>query len=172
MLRSFSSRLIQAARVQECFSPLKTRGGFLQLSFPKSAPSTLICPVILCQLWLNWPVMQTLMQYQPVWSLWLTYTLTHMHAYGQTKLINTETNAVSHSPWCCRTFSLIDAGWSNPLNNSGATDVSDRKCHWYPMPFLVLSTSPMIKQYIWVIEALHIESPPLLEYLFVCILII
>lgn len=120
-------------RMQKCFSPLKTRH-FLAAFCSQICPSTLMCPVILCQLWLSWPVKQTLMRCIRVGVITLarlnshTHTHTHRHAYAHTKLINTQTEMQSLTvPGGAEPFSLIEAGWSHSLNNSGATDVSGRK---------------------------------------------
>lgn len=41
-------------------------------------------------------------------------------------------------PWWYRNLSLIDAGWSQPLNNSGVTDVSGREMSLISRAFLSL----------------------------------
>lgn len=146
MLRSLGLGLSQA--VQECGNasvPPKTEGGVSLLSIPKSAPSALMCPVILCKLWLSWPVTQTLVQSIRVGMI----TLAHSHSY-------TAVCAHMHVQTC--TCSTINPQTEmHGLTVPGGTEKSQwlmlgglihwiiqvqqmrqaAKCHWYPAPFLV-----------------------------------
>lgn len=72
--------------------------------------------------------MHTLVQSIRVGVIALARSLSHTNTCAHIcthKLINPQ--AEMRSPWWYRTLFLIDAGWSHPLNNSGATDVSGRE---------------------------------------------
>lgn len=160
MLRSLSSGLSQA--VQECRNAsvrLKTSSGFSQLSLPKSPPSTLICPVILYQLASH---ADTDAVHQLVWSPLPALTLTHAHADTYTRtcthyMINPQTemhsptvpSGTEPSPWLMLGGLIHWIIQVQQMHQAG-------KCHWYLVPFLVWSTTPTIKQCIWVMLALQV----------------